>query len=75
MSELGGLEARLSREPGLAAFKDALKNVVASDPETLNEFARALQTEINTVGSEESKDAIRNTIEAIRALAVAMDSD
>jgi len=66
--EQRGPNAR-ERDAGLRAFTASLNNVIVSHPEILDAFANALESEISTLDTDESKEALRNAIEAIRKVA------
>lgn len=57
------------RERGLAEFIAGLQNIMSSSPEALSVFADDLQSELQTLDESDSKQAVREAIEALRRAA------
>lgn len=69
-----GARWRVEKAADLLKFKEAIKNVLTSSPEVLNEFANHLESEIYSLDTDTSKDAARKTVEVIRETAKTLQS-
>ena len=65
MAEQGAGEYK---ERTFAAFESAIRNVVTTSPEVASLIADNLQAELDTLESEDRRAAVRNAIEALRAI-------
>ncbi|MEK7638456.1 MAG: hypothetical protein AAB375_03470 [Patescibacteria group bacterium] len=63
------------RAPGLALFKEALRNIITSSPEVMNGFADQLEEELSTLDTDEGKKAVQKAVEAIRAASLIVEQN